>query len=187
MIQVRIAKVSMSNMGFVVLLRAPQDQRTLPVFIGPAEAQAIMIHIDKVQVPRPLTHDLMKNLLDHLEWRLSRIEVSDLIDNTFYARLVLEHDGVETQVDSRPSDAIALALRCGTPIYVAEKVMEQAGVILPEEEPQPPKPQPPSKKRELSPVDVLKAQIEKAISEERYEDAARLRDEIKKHEESAKK
>ena len=116
MIHVKVAGLSLSNMGFVVLLRGEQDKRTLPIFIGGAEAQSIIIHMDKVEIPRPLTHDLVKNLLDCMECRLKRVVINDLVESTFYALLVLEHDGVETEVDVRPSDAVAVALARSTVI-----------------------------------------------------------------------
>jgi uncharacterized protein len=184
MIQVKVAGVSLSNMGYVVLLRHEQDKRVLPIFVGAAEAQAIALRLDKVEVPRPLTHDLFKNVLDCLECRLKRVVVSALADSTFYGLLVIEWDGGETEVDARPSDAIALALRFAAPIFVVQKVMDQAGVVLGEEDSKtsakPParadKPAPPAP----SELEALKQQLEQAIQKERYEDAARLRDEIKR-------
>ena len=187
MIPVKVAKLSLSNMGFLILLQALEDKRALPVFIGAAEAQAIAIKMEDVKVPRPLTHDLLKNILDCVEWRLKRVEVCDLVDNTFYAKLILEHDGSETPVDSRPSDAIALALRCGTPVFVEEKVMDQAGIVLPEEGKESDKAKPAEeKKRKLTPVEALKEQVQNAIDEEQYEKAAKLRDEVKRLEEPHK-
>jgi len=182
MVPVKVTGVSLSNMGFVVLLRGQNDERSLPVFIGAAEAQSIALHLDKVSLPRPLTHDLLKSLLDCLECRLKRIVVNDLKDSTFYALLVLEKDGRETQVDARPSDAIALALRCGAPLYVAERVMSRAGVVFPAQDApaaagaagaaaEHPAAAPDA-------MDSLKKELAKAVREERYEDAARLRDQI---------
>ncbi len=171
MIAVRIAQLSFSNMGFVVVLRGEQDPRSLPVFVGATEAQAIALYLEHFETPRPLTHDLFKNVLDNLECRLQRVEINDLHENTFYAKLFLECHGLESVVDARPSDAMALALRCGAPIFVAKQVMQSAGVILPEQ----PKPKP-----LLSDLDTLKQQLSQAVAEERFEDAARLRDEIKK-------
>lgn len=165
-------------MGFVVFLKADNDQRTLPIFIGPAEAQAIAFVLEQAKPPRPLTHDLIKTLMDNLECRIKRIEVCDLRDNTFYARLYLEWDGIETELDSRPSDAIALALRFAAPIFVADEVMETAGVIVKDEQSVPQNGKEP--KKEISPVEALKQRLDKAVAEERYEDAAKFRDELKK-------
>lgn len=183
MIHVKIEQLFFSNMGFVVLLKGEKDERALPIFIGAAEAQAIAMHINNVQISRPLTHDLFKNALDFLECRLKRVEVCEIKEGTFYAKLVLERDGVEMGLDSRPSDAIAIALRAGSPIYVAESVMAEAGRVFSEEElkiaggvtEQHLK----AKKESISPVDALKKELEKAVQDERYEDAARIRDRIK--------
>ena len=192
MIPVKVEQLFLSNLGFVVLLKSDEDERTLPIFIGAAEAQAIAIKLNEVEVPRPLTHDLLKNILDFLEYRLKRVEVCDLREGTFYARLILERDGEELEIDSRPSDAIALALRFGSPIFVDERVMDEAGRVLekteggPAEEEQTAEtePEPTAKKEKksapLSPIEALERELEKAVREERYEDAARLLDELRK-------
>lgn len=186
MFHVKIAGLSLSNMGFVVLLRGDQDPRTLPIFIGGAEAQSIALHLEKVNIPRPLTHDLMKNIFDCFECRLKRVVINEIVESTFYAVLVLERDGLETEVDARPSDAIAVALRCSAPIYVTQKVMNLAGVMLDDKEAglkeqgdgNPPSPQ--------SVLEQLKARLEKAVALERYEEAAKLRDQIKQYEQAHK-
>lgn len=179
MITVKIKGLSLSNMGFVVLLKAEQDPRTVPIFIGGAEAQSIAIHLDKVELPRPLSHDLFKNVLDCLECRLKRIVVNDIVDNTFYGVLVFERDGKEFEVDARPSDAIALAVRCGAPMYVMKKVLEQAGIVLQDSKDEA-VPSDPADDVPAAGLARLKQDLEKAINQERYEDAARLRDEIKR-------
>lgn len=184
MIHVKVTGLSLSNMGFVVLLRGEHDPRTLPIFIGGAEAQSIALRMDHVEIPRPLTHDLFKNVLDCVECRLKRVVINDLVEGTFFAVLVLEHDGVEAEVDARPSDAVALAIRSSSPIFVVKKVMDQAGVLIEEntaaadEKPREVKP---SEHAEGG-VKQLKVRLEQAISSERYEEAARLRDEIRKAE-----
>ncbi len=178
MIQVTVAQVSLSNMGFVVFLKGMQDERTLPIFIGGSEAQSIAFFLEGVKVPRPLTHDLVKNILDNMECRMKRVEISELKDNTFHARLLLEKDDMESDIDARPSDAIALALRCSAPIYVAKEVMNTAGVVLNDESATAG-----SKKQEkkaLTKIELLEQQLQKAVGEERFEDAAKLRDEIRK-------
>ncbi len=179
MIPVNVSNLSISNVGFVLLLKSQADARTLPIFIGVPEAQAIALFLNGTTPPRPMTHDLMKNLLDILEGRLERVEVSGLDSGTFFGRLVLSFEGQQLEVDARPSDAVALALRCHAPIFVDDEVMSSGGVVLdqPEEESEPAVPEeaPP-----LKPIDRLRNELEKAIREERYEDAARLRDEIQK-------
>lgn len=188
MILAKVKQLFLSNIGFVVLLANDKDERVLPIFIGAAEAQSIAIWINKVSVPRPLTHDLLKNTLDFLECRLLRIEVWNLEDGTFFARLVLSKDGNEVTLDSRPSDAIALALRCDAPMYVASKVMDEAGRVFDEDERSAAKPpenaggSPAAVKQKkhpaLTPIDALRKRLDEAIRDERYEDAAGLRDEI---------
>jgi hypothetical protein len=179
MIQVNVAQVSFSDiMGFVVLLKGVADHRTLPILIGAPEAQAIAMILEKVQAPRPLTHDLFKTVLDELGCRLKRIEVVDLRDNTFFARLILESGGVELAVDARPSDAVALSLRCGSPVYVAASVMDSAGVVFPDEKAKDAAGETGDPK--AARLESLRKQIEKAVEDERYEDAAKLRDEIQK-------
>lgn len=193
MLRAKVEALSMSNAGFVVLIRSQADPRTLPVFIGATEAQSIALQLEGTQLPRPLTHDLLKNVLDSLDCALLRVEITDLVESTFYARIYLEHDGIKMTVDSRPSDAIALALRYGAPIFVAEKVMERAGVMLTEETnekgettarvtqhaPAAEPPHPPHR----NPVEALQRELHLAIKQERFEDAARLRDAIRKTEE----
>ncbi len=181
MINVKVDQLFLSNMGFVVILRAEGDERAVPIFIGAAEAQAIAIQMQGISMPRPLTHDLLKNVFDYLECRLKRVEVWDIRDNTYYGHLVVELDGEDKEIDCRPSDAIALALRTDAPIFVQEKVMEEAGRILEHIEPDSEsggEESEPEEETPLSPLELLKSKLEKAIADERYEDAARLRDEI---------
>jgi uncharacterized protein len=110
------------------------DQRVLPIFIGGAEATAIAFALEEVTTPRPMTHDLIKDLLDDLGVSVESVVVTDLRDNTFFAEIELHaSDGVH-RVSSRPSDALALAARTGTPIYAEEAVLDQAGYTAEEEE-----------------------------------------------------
>jgi uncharacterized protein len=193
MIQVRVEQIFLSNVGFVVILKAPKDERSLPIFIGAAEAQAIAIQLNSVQMPRPLTHDLLKSLLDFMECRLMRIEICDLKEGTFYARLAIDKDGQNFQIDCRPSDAIALALRCNAPVFVSAEVMNEAGRVLEinedeartvesknDESAPAASETKPKREKKLSPVEILGRKLERAVAEEKYEDAARLRDEIKR-------
>jgi bifunctional DNase/RNase len=192
MLSVEVTQLFLSNVGFVVLLKGDEDERSLPIFIGAAEAQSIAIYINRVDMPRPLTHDLLKNTLDFLECRLMRIEICDLKEGTFFARLILDRDGVLMTMDCRPSDAIALALRCKSPIFAARHVVEEAGRVFEDEDvsdgtedgsgqaPEGGWTKKPS--HEKSPLESLKAELDQAVKDERYEDAARLRDEIQRWE-----
>ena len=130
MIEVRVTRVVMLNNDFVVLLRGASDQRVLPIHVDPAQAHSIQLQLQGVEFPRPLTHDLFKSVLDNVDCALIRAEVCDLKDHTFYARLVILQNDTEVMVDARPSDAIALALRCSASICVEEKIMDSASVVL---------------------------------------------------------
>ncbi|NUO80697.1 bifunctional nuclease family protein [candidate division KSB1 bacterium] len=173
LISVRVDRVTLDTTAnrFVVILRDDTHNRWLPIVVGSSEAQAIALQMENIIPPRPLTHDLMKSLLDSIEARISRIVVSDLRENTYYAVIGIKLNGRNVEVDARPSDAIALALRSQAPIFVSDEVMRKASVSDKETE----------RSEERQPVDRmerLNLELQRAIEEERYEDAARLRDEI---------
>lgn len=126
-------RVSLMNYQRVVILKEKSSQRYLPIWIGPAEAESIAIKLQDVSVPRPLTHDLITEIIGELGAKISAIVVSDLTNDTFFAKIVLDHDGGQVEIDSRPSDAIALAVRTKVPIYVDEGVLERAGVLIDKE------------------------------------------------------
>ncbi|MBD3320929.1 MAG: hypothetical protein GF350_07550, partial [Chitinivibrionales bacterium] len=178
MIAVEVNTVAFSNNGFVIFLKEQKGERTLPIFVGILEARSIAGQLNNEKFPRPLTHDLFKNVLDQVDCKLIRVEVCDLIDNTFFGKLVLEQKGNSLEIDSRPSDAIALALRFSAPVYVEEKVMDEASEVITEENVEKSSSGKGTEKPKLSKMDRLKQDLDKAINEERYEDAARLRDEI---------
>jgi uncharacterized protein len=113
----------------LLLLKERQGERVLPVGIGPLEAQAIVMPLQGVRPPRPLTHDIFVEIVASLGGHLRRVEITDLIESTFHARLMLETSGQERVYDIRPSDAVALAVRTETPIFVAEAVFDQAGIV----------------------------------------------------------
>ncbi len=113
----------------IIVLREVEGQRVLPIWVGVFEANAIALQIENVQTPRPMTHDLLKNVLDHLDGHLERIVVCELKENTFYAMLYVHSPKGRLSVDSRPSDAIALALRTGARIFVEEAVIQSARTV----------------------------------------------------------
>lgn len=116
----------------IVLLREEDGQRYLPIFIGPPEATAIVYALQGMDTPRPMTHDLLKTVLDDLTARLDRVEITELHDGTFYAEIELVRNGSSSRISSRPSDAIALAVRYSdtVPIFVDEEVLDEAGVLF---------------------------------------------------------
>lgn len=126
-------RVSLTNQQRIVVLREENNERYLPIWIGPYEAEAITIALQEIEVARPQTHDLLKNILTTLNARLLRIEVVSLREDVFYGNLVVEVDGRTVYIDSRPSDALALAARARVPILVSKEVMDSAGVV-PEED-----------------------------------------------------
>ncbi|BAJ62717.1 bifunctional nuclease family protein [Anaerolinea thermophila] len=121
-------RVSLTNQQRIVVLREVNTERYLPIWIGPYEAEAITIALQEIEVARPQTHDLLKNVLNALNARLLRIEVVALRDEVFYGNLVVEVNGRILNIDSRPSDALALAVRAHVPILVSREVMDVAGV-----------------------------------------------------------
>ncbi|HSR31036.1 MAG TPA: bifunctional nuclease family protein [Anaerolineae bacterium] len=135
MIKVTIDSVraSLLSQHRVVVLKEEELERYLAIWIGPYEADAITIRLQGVEIARPLTHDLLKQSIDKLGAKVSHILVNDLHDDTFYARVIMDRDGERIELDSRPSDAIALAVRVQAPIFVSESVMERAGVTPDEE------------------------------------------------------
>ena len=126
-------RVSLMNYQRVVILREKGTNRYLPIWIGPAEADAIAVKLQNVELSRPLTHDLLQSVITTLGASVDYILVSGLKDDTFYASLSLSVDGEKLDIDSRPSDALALAVRVGAPIYADESVLEKAGIVLEEE------------------------------------------------------
>jgi hypothetical protein len=126
-------RLSLMNYQRVVILREKDADRYLPIWIGPAEADAIAVRLQDVSVARPLTHDLLRNLIEQLGGRVVYILVNDLSNDTFFARIVLDVNGETMAIDSRPSDAIALAVRVDAPIFAADDVLDRAGVVLDEE------------------------------------------------------
>ena len=126
-------RVSLMNYQRVVILKEKTAERYLPIWIGPAEADAIAVKLQDVTVPRPLTHDLLRSVIDALGATINSIIVSDLKNDTFYAKIILNVDGKQMEVDSRPSDALALAVRASVPIYAEETVLDKAGILLDKE------------------------------------------------------
>lgn len=124
-------RISLISQHRIVMLRDVDGERRLPIWIGPCEAEAITIELQDVEIARPVTHDLLKNVVEEVGGTVSHILINELRDQVFYARLFVDMNGEMLEIDCRPSDAIAVAVRAKVPIFVEELVMEEAG-ILPE-------------------------------------------------------
>jgi bifunctional DNase/RNase len=126
-------RISLISQHRIVMLRDVDGERRLPIWIGPCEAEAITIELQDVEIARPVTHDLLKNVIEEVGGTVSHILINELRDQVFYARLFVDISGEMLEIDCRPSDSIAVAVRAKVPIFVDEAVMEEAG-ILPEPE-----------------------------------------------------
>lgn len=179
MITVEVQKISFHppSRSYAIILKEIGGNRKLPVIVGAFEAQSIALALENIKTPRPMTHDLIGLLIQGVDGHLRTMKITELNDGVFYARLEIDvkNRGLRS-IDSRPSDALAVALRLGTPILVDEKVMEDAGVTEIEGEswPEASKTTPEQASR-----DLLQKELEKAIEEENYEIAAQLRDKIR--------
>lgn len=197
LLEAEIWTVARTDKGNAVLVRPLNSEQVVPIFIGQLEAQSILIGLGKVPMPRPLTHDLFDTLLAKLSAELLRVEIVDLKEGTFYANLVVQQGEHSFPIDARPSDAIALAVRNGTQVFIAEEIVEETGVstaLIVEENPHMQHAaidetldagdepfmeefdteEPPAH----SHLKELQLQLDRAVSEENYEEAARLRDQI---------
>ena len=126
-------RVSPMNYQRVVILKEKDSDRYLPIWIGPAEADAIAVKLQDLSVPRPLTHDLLRTVIDTLGGAVQHILVNDLQNDTFYAKITIQSNGDSKEIDCRPSDAVALAVRTQAPIFVEETVLDKAGILLDKE------------------------------------------------------
>jgi bifunctional DNase/RNase len=174
-----------SGGAYALVLGEVDGNRRLPIIIGAFEAQAIALELEKIQPPRPMTHDLLRGLFDALGAEVTDIVIDDLREGTFFAKVRYVYDDEEATLDARPSDAVALAVRTDAPIFVAASVLDEAGIpaddgeegegegeAVTEREPSDPG------QKAMSRLDRMESQLQKAIDEEDYETAARLRDEI---------
>jgi len=198
-IQIEILGISTSpstSGAYALILREVGGLRRIPIIIGGFEAQAIALEMEGIKPPRPLTHDLLKTVVEALGGSVSEVAIHELRDGTFFANIKLSDD---QEIDSRPSDAIAVAIRFGVPIYIAESVMNEAGFV-PEEgeeeleegveeeddlglENQLAKPEEKAPAKPAKPptyLDQLNQQLSEAIKKEEYEKAAKIRDDIQK-------
>ena len=173
----RISYSQSQNGAYALILEEIDGKRKLPIVIGGFEAQSIAIALDKeIQPPRPLTHDLFKNLANNYDIKIKQVIIHKLIDGIFFSSLICERNKVEEIFDARTSDAIALALRFESPIYTYDKILDKAGIILKKEIKDKKQKKFDESFKGFS-IKQLNKKISKAIEEEDYELAAKLRDE----------
>ena len=178
MIQVKVNGIFITqSQASGILLKEQDGDRALPIVIGEYEAQSIAMALENIAPPRPITHDLIVNMLKMQQISIESIIITELKENTYFALLRLEKEGAIIEVDSRPSDAIAIAVRMGASIFVNESVMEEASYI-------PDDPESSEQdyvfKSDVNEIDELKKMLQKAVETEDYEKAAQLRDQIKR-------
>lgn len=176
---------SQSQSGAYALILGEVDgKRRLPIIIGGFEAQAIAVELEKMKPSRPLTHDLFKSFADHYQVKLKEVIIDQFKHGVFHAKLVCVLNNEESFIDSRTSDAVALAIRFKCPVYTYEKIMAEAGIIMEEKQAAPDEAEEAAEGEtsELSdtPLEELEAMLKKAVESEDYEKASVIRDEIKK-------
>jgi len=170
--------------NYAVVLGEHDGARRLPIVIGGFEAQAIAVAMERMTPNRPLTHDLFKNALEIFNVDLKEVLINNLLDGIFYARLICEKDGETIEIDSRTSDALAMAVRFNCPIFTYEFILEAAGVVLEEAEEGAPAPRKPASRKSKSSslttfsIEELSRLLDEVLGKEDYEQAARIRDEI---------
>lgn len=187
-VELRFLRITYSHThagAYALILAEVVGDRRLPIIIGGVEAQAIAIRVENIKPARPLTHDLFKNMSDTLGIHLKEVIINDLVEGIFHAKLVLEQNGQEAEIDARSSDAIALALRFDCPIHTYEFILSAAGLKVVEGEEEATAGTK-SGKGEKEPsalsIEELRSGLEEALDNEDYERASMLRDEIKKRE-----
>ena len=178
LIQVDILALTQSRSSesgaFALVLGEVNGIRRLPIIIGVFEAQAIALELEKVQPPRPMTHDLLRDLMVETGSEVLDVIIDELREGTFFAKIRFSHDGREASLDARPSDAVALAVRFNADIFVAPSVLNDAGIPVAEEDAEEIGPE--LGKKVLSPREDMERLLHAAIEQEDYEEAARLRD-----------
>lgn len=186
LMEVTIADVSITNVGFALFFKpvGSTSQKVVPIFIGPLETYSISSALDGITPPRPNTHDLMISVFKQMEARLLHVIINDIVGNIFYARIILQHEDRILEIDARPSDSVALAIRAGCPIYMHEKVYRDAAVVIGEEAEGTEKPEAAATtggaQEEGRPeLERLQEQLQRALENENYEEAARIRDRIR--------
>ncbi len=183
LVEASIWTVARTDHGNAVLIRPKGKDITVPIFIGQLEAQSILIGLGSVQMPRPLTHDLIRNILSLIDCRLVRVEITALTGGTFYAQLIVSKGKEVLTIDARPSDSIALAVREKCPIFIEQSVLDTAGISVDTismdiDSSLPADPENSFHNSADLIKDNLQGLLDKAVTAENYEEAARIRDKI---------
>lgn len=176
LVEAEIWTVARTDKGNAVLVKPIGSERAVPIFIGQLEAQSILIGLGNVPMPRPLSHDLFVTMMEKLNATIDRVDITELKDGTFYARIVMKQGLKKIVIDSRPSDALGVTARIHCPLYIAESIVEEAGIainLITEEDPTMEVPDPLEIERTR-----LEKELQKAVEDEDYEEAARIRDKI---------
>ena len=179
LVEAQIWTIARTDQGNAVLVRPTGSDTAVPIFIGQLEAQSILIGMGNVPMPRPLTHDLFLSVMHKAGLSIERVEITELKEGTFFAQLILQQKGKSQTIDARPSDSIALAVREKCPIFIDEDVVEEAGIPvstiteqvgnIPEDD-----------SRDVK-LEKLQKDLDKAVEDENYEEAARIRDMISEY------
>lgn len=170
-----------SGGAYALILSESDGNRRLPIIIGTFEAQAIALELENIKPPRPMTHDLLKNIILSYNSKVQKVIINNLNEGTFYAQIHYSNNGDTIELDARPSDAIALAIRFKAPIFASEKVLEEAGIVADESNVKKERKAGGVKaERELTKLEELELELKTAIETENYEKAAKIRDQISK-------
>ncbi len=170
-----------SGGAYALILNESGGGRRLPIIIGTFEAQAIALELEHIKPPRPMTHDLLKNTINTFDAVIEQVFINDLSEGTFYAKIIFSKNGDHFEQDSRPSDAIALAVRFKAPIFVEETILDEAGIISDDKTASGSAfSQAETSTREMTEMEKLDNELQTAIETENYEKAARVRDKINK-------
>lgn len=171
-----------SGGAYALILTEKKGGRRLPIIIGTFEAQAIALELESIKPPRPMTHDLLKNIIMSFDSAIDYVLINELSEGTFFAKLVFTREDEKVEVDARPSDAIAVAIRFGASIFVHQNVLDEAGIESEETKGEPGATTSPTtaknKPTELSGIEKLEEELQTAIETENYEKAAKIRDQI---------
>ena len=177
LVEAEIWTVARTDKGNAVLVKPIGSERAVPIFIGQLEAQSILIGLGNVPMPRPLSHDLFVTMLEKLNSTIDRVDITELKEGTFYARIVLKQGLKKIVVDSRPSDALGITARIHCPLFISQSIVEEAGIainLITDVDSSPD-----AAEAEHTELTRLEAELQRAVDDENYEEAARIRDKLK--------